>query len=213
MPILSLINEQSNRVMDFSIISRLLLKEAFSGCSKFDEIKTEEDYLKELFDFSNRALSFVYDNLEKGYSVFIYDTQGIGSDKVLIVKNSNHKDIYLLRIDGVLYKKDSKCDCAIITNNDLLFIEFKTNAANKTDNTIAGNYYKCYSQLEQTVIDFFERFKAIGFDISSCLDSIFAYAVFNKSVPSDLSTQKALSVKFLKSTGIKLRFDNIVTLS
>lgn len=199
--------------MDISVINRLLLKEAFSGCAKFDEINTDDDFFKELFDFSNRAISYVYDDLDKGYSVFIYETQEIGSDKVFIVRNKAHKDVFLLRIDGVLYKKDSKCDCAIITNNDLLFIEFKTNAANKTDNTIIGNYNKCYSQLEQTVIDFFERFKAIGFDISSCLDLICAYAVFNKSVPSDLSTQKALSVKFLKSTGIKLRFDNNVTLS
>ncbi|MBE6316735.1 MAG: hypothetical protein E7078_08865 [Bacteroidales bacterium] len=80
--------------MDFTPIDQLVLKEAFSDNSKFQNINNGDDFLTELFECKNRGQLFVYDDIEKGYSTYVENTFGLGLDKVFKVHNKEHKDVF-----------------------------------------------------------------------------------------------------------------------
>lgn len=108
----------------------------------------------------------------------------------------------------MLYKKDSKCDCAFLTDAYIGFVEFKANAANNTDSAIIANYDKAKTQLKLTIKDVEDRCKKAGVDIVDMME-VEAYAVFNRTVPAHNAYQKKLAAQFLLETdGIPLYFKN-----
>lgn len=194
--------------MGFKAIKQLKLKEAFVGNQKFDSITEDDDFLKELFECESRAQLYICDDNLVGHSVFIPNTEGIGKDKVFKVKNSEHKDVFLWHIDGVLFEKESKCDCAVFTDKDLNFIELKTNAINRSEEAIQDNYQKASDQLLNTLEEVSKKCHSVEVEIRD-LVKIKAFAVFNRSVPSNDALRKNISIRFLlESKGIKLVFGN-----
>lgn len=193
--------------MDFEPIKRLCLKEAYGDFEVFQRISKDEDWLDVLFECETRGLLFVYDDASAGHVVYVNDTKGLGRDKVFELGNKSHKEVFLWHIDGVLYQKTSKCDCAVITKDELEFIEFKTDASNASSEAIADNYHKAGEQLKTIVMDVKNRCAKSGVDLTSVIP-VEAHAVFNPTVPSDNAMQKNISVKFLVQTGVKLKFDN-----
>jgi len=110
--------------MNFEAINRLRLKEGFGEYELFQRISKDEDWLDKLFECDSRGQLFVYDDAEAGHVVYVNDTKGLGRDKVYGLVNKAHKDVFLWHIDGVIYEKTSKCDCAVITTDEMEFIEF-----------------------------------------------------------------------------------------
>lgn len=195
--------------MDFSILNSLQLKDAFADNVKFQRVVNDSDYLTELFEYSNRGKKYIYDDENKGFSTFVTNTNGLGKDKTFEINNHSHKDMFLWHIDGVLYGKGSKCDCALLTDSYLRFVEFKSNAANNTDDAIEDNYKKALSQISITHKDINTRCKAVGVDLRKEL-KLEAYAVFNRTLPKDNAHQKSISTKFLLDNKFKLYFKNSV---
>lgn len=194
--------------MDVKAITQLGLKEAFADNQKVKEIVKDEDWLTELFEHNNRSQLFVYDDTEIGHSVFVTSSAGIGRDKFLVLSNRQRADVFLWHIDGVLFKKDSKCDCAILTDTLLAFVEFKSNAANLSMEAIEENYRKATDQLLHTLCEVEKRCMKAGVCIREKV-WMKAFAVFNRSVPRNDAYKKALSAKFLLHTqGVKLHFEN-----
>ena len=193
--------------MDFEPINRLQLKEAFGDSELFKRVSKDEDWLDILFERDSRGQLFVYDDDEVGHVVFVNDTKGLGRDKVFGLVNKNHKSVFLWHIDGVIYEKTSKCDCAVITSDEMEFIEFKTNASNSSPEAIFENYHKASEQLQKIVLDVKERCLKAGVALTSIVP-VEAHAVFNPTVPSDNAMKKNISFKFLVQTGVKLSFDN-----
>ena len=193
--------------MDCEAIDRLHLKEAFGEFEVFQRISKDEDWLDVLFECDTRGQLFVYDDADVGHVVYVNDTKGLGRDKVFELVNDSHKEVCLWHIDGVIYKKSSKCDCAVITTDELEFIEFKTNASNSSSEAIDENYHKASEQLQTIVMDVKDRCAKVGVKLTS-ITPVEAHAVFNPTVPSDNALKKNISVKFLVKTGVKLSFDN-----
>lgn len=193
--------------MDCEAIDRLHLKEAFGEFEVFHRISKDEDWLDVLFECDTRGQLFVYDDADVGHVVYVNDTKGLGRDKVFELVNDSHKEVFLWHIDGVVYKKSSKCDCAVITSDEMEFIEFKTEASNKTAEAIEENYNRASEQLQRIVLDVKARCAKVGVELTSVVP-IEAHAVFNPTVPSDSAMKKNISVKFLFKTGVKLSFDN-----
>ena len=193
--------------MDCSAINRLHLKDAFGEFEVFQRISKDEDWLDVLFECDTRGQLFVYDNSDVGHVVYVNDTKGLGRDKVFELVNDSHKEVFLWHIDGVVYKKSSKCDCAVVTSDEMEFIEFKTDASNKTAEAIEENYNKASEQLQQIVLDVKSRCAKVGLELTSVVP-VEAHAVFNPTVPSDNAIKKNISVKFLVKTGVRLSFDN-----
>ncbi|MDE7419494.1 MAG: hypothetical protein K2N35_04725 [Muribaculaceae bacterium] len=200
--------------MDCTPINRLRLTDAFQDIQKFQTIQSDDDYLIELFEWTDRGTVYVYDDENKGHSTYVTDTKGLGADKTLQITNPTHKDLFLWHIDGVLYKRDSKCDCAFLTDTDLGFVEFKANAANESQAAIKANYEKASSQLLLTFNDIDQRCKKIGIDMCKVV-TVEAYAVFNRTVPKNNAHKKNISRKFLKATNerVLLTFCNQVTIN
>ena len=194
--------------MNFEVINRLRLKEAFGEFDLFQHISKDEEWLDILFECDTRGQLFVYDDADVGHVVYVNDTKGLGRDKVFGLVNKTHKDVFLWHIDGVIYEKTSKCDCAVITADEMDFIEFKTNASNSTQEAIIDNYHKASEQLQKIVMDVKNRCSKVGVKLTSVVP-VEAHAVFNPTVPSDNAMKKNISAKFLFRTGIKLSFDNM----
>ena len=194
--------------MDFEVINHLCLKEAFGEYELFQRVSKDVDWLDKLFECDTRGLLFVYDDADVGHVVYVSDTKGLGRDKVFGLVNKNHKDVFLWHIDGVIYEKTSKCDCAVITTDEMEFIEFKTNASNSCLEAIEDNYHKASEQLQKIVLDVKERCAKVGVKLTSVIP-VEAHAVFNPTVPADNAMKKNISAKFLVRTGVKLRFDNM----
>lgn len=194
--------------MDFEAINRLRLKDAFGEYALFQRISKDEDWLEILFECDTRGQLFVYDDADAGHVVYVNDTKGLGRDKVFGLLNKSHKDVFLWHIDGVLYEKTSKCDCAVITADEMEFIEFKTNASNSSQEAIFDNYHKAGEQLQIIVKDVMDRCSKVGVILTSVIP-VEAHAVFNPTVPSDNAMKKNISAKFLVRTRVKLSFDNV----
>lgn len=194
--------------MDFEAINNLRLKEAFGEFEMFQHISKDEDWLDKLFECDTRGQLFMYDDARVGHVVYVNDTKGLGRDKVFGLLNKKHKDVFLWHIDGVIYKKTSKCDCAVLSSDEMEFIEFKTNASNSSQEAISENYHNASEQLQIIVNDVKERCFKVGVKLTSVVP-VEAHAVFNPTVPSDNAMKKSISAKFLVRTGVKLFFDNM----
>lgn len=193
--------------MNFETVNHLRLKEVFADIELFQAVKADEDWLNVLFECDNRGTLFVVDDAEVGHAVYVRNTNGLGRDKVFTVINRAHADVFLWHIDGVMYKKTSKCDCALLTDKELDFVEFKTDADNNSPEARFENYRKAGEQLKTVYLNVKGRFSKKGLDLNALTD-VLSYAVFNPTVPSDNALKKSISARFLKDTGIKLRFDN-----
>ena len=196
---------------DFSILNNLFIKKVFVGQgidSLLDQISSEQDYLVALFETETRGTIWITDDATAGHCIFVTDTNGANKDKLLKVLNPSIKTLFLWHIDGVMFTKYSKCDCALLHNRLMHLIEFKANAKNASDNSIQANYEKASEQLALT----FEKFKDLydnhGQDIFSVFEDIDALIVFDKIVPQDDAYQKSIISKFSKRTLLNLSFGN-----
>lgn len=194
--------------IDLSLVKSLNLQDAFKEEGVIQRIAADDDYLEELFEHSNRATLMIHDDGELGHSCFVTDTKGLGSDKVLVVGNGSHGDAFLMHIDGVLFTDKSKCDCALVSAKEFDFIEFKSEAANKTEASREFQYDKCYNQLKTIVESFDKHYREAGEDFRKKFNSFRAFGVFNPTVPKDSASLKNLSIKFLKEVKIPLKFTN-----
>ncbi len=193
---------------DVSPILRLKLKEAFSDFEVFKQIISDDDYFLSLFEHDTKGSLFVMDDSVRGHSVFVSNTNGIGRDKTFFVNNPKHTNVFLWHIDGVLYEKNSKCDCALLTDNILYFVEFKSNAVNRSESAEANNYNKASNQLLSTYLDVRKRCFHVDIDLRNMVE-LKAFAVFNKSIPRNSALCKKVAADFLfKSKGVKLSFEN-----
>ncbi len=197
--------------IDFSPIHRLKLRMAFTGDSHFDAVQCDDDLLSELFEYSNRRTLFVYDDAEVGHSIYVSDTKGIGRDKMLKVDNVENQGFFLWHIDGVMYEKNTKCDCALLSDQHMLLVEFKSNAGNASEASIEENYKKAASQIEETLHVITEKCEQVEIEVRKIV-KVEAYAVFNRTVPGNDASRKNIAAKFLKNTNVKLKFENKVIL-
>lgn len=196
---------------NFSPLHRIPLKLAYKGEDAFDKIVSDEDFLEKVFEVSNRGTIYVWDDNKKGFSTFTEDTKRIGSNKILEVKNPKHKDVFLWHIDGVVYSDIQKCDCALINDTIIAFVEFKSNAKNFNNINTNLEYDKAISQLSTTINDFLRRCQKVGADVNKDF-KIRAVAVFNRTIPQYNAMQKSKRRRFEKALHIPLDFSNKITM-
>lgn len=168
----------------------------------------QEDLLNALFEITTRVNVWVTDDEAEGHSIYVFDTKGANKDKFLAVHNQSGTILYLWHIDGVMFSRFSKCDCAIINDKILHLVEFKSEAENRTTDAIRANYKKAYTQLKLTYEKFLSLYKSIDCDLFDIYDDIDATIVFNKTVPQDSAYKKSLQSEFADETNLVLSFTN-----
>lgn len=198
-------------MLDLSLLNKLSIKSVFIGQgidSLLAQISSEQDYLVALFETEKRGTIWITDDATVGHSIFVTDTNGVNKDKLLKVLNPNIKSLFLWHIDGVMFAKYSKCDCALLHERLMHLIEFKANAKNASDDSIQANYEKASEQLALTFEKFEELYNNQGQNIYTIFDDIDALIVFDKMVPQDDAFQKNIISKFSKRTLLNLSFGN-----
>lgn len=197
--------------MDYSIFDELHFREVFVGVGidqLFDEIKRAEDFTVALFEGSDGHIIWITDDEIAGHSIFVSETNGVNKDKLLQIKNRNRKSLFLWHIDGVMFERYSKCDCALLHDRLMHMIEFKANAKNATDDSIQANYEKAKNQITLTFKTFRELYAKKDFDLWDIFEDIDAMIVFNRTVPQDLAYQKSLQKQVADEIEVSLTFGN-----
>lgn len=124
--------------------------------------------------------------------------------------NSSNTELFLLAVDGCLFKSDQgeRCDGVILGINDVCLFELKFNTTSTRGNRKRENFKKAISQLEST-IDFFKT------SFHSKSKNIFDYNIEayicmpDTSYPRDRASRNQKKVSFLEKNGVPLYDENI----
>lgn len=134
--------------------------------------------------------------------------------KYFEVQNPKKRDFSLLQIDnGVISAAapTKRCDCAVITDRELSFIEFKANALSSKTKTIKGNYKSAMKQLRIT-IDIFKSGIATSGALLSALRNVEAFVCFRRGYPRVTTSEMTYRTNFAAQTRVPLSFDPIMRL-
>lgn len=110
--------------------------------------------VKDAFDKSTAAHLYVYDDMQLGYSDWV-DQEPEFSSKCFHVDNPGSICVALLPLDGRIITakgivEGGVCDCLLLTEKEMCFIEFKTNATSTETLRILDNAAKASEQLWHT---------------------------------------------------------------
>jgi len=151
----------------------------------------------------------VVDLVGVGVSCFVTDTQGQTEDaeqKFFEVENLSHVDFALLQLDhGMLPNNISKCDCAIVSEGECSFVEFKANATSLNTKTIRGNYRKAMRQLSATIKLFHDELSRIGKDFDA-IRNIDSYICFKRGYPRHTASEANYRLTFFNENHVNLSF-------
>lgn len=156
--------------------------------------------------------------------MYVYDDSGLGftdwsetapefEAKCFRALNDGHVSIVLLPLDnrivtGEAVKKGGVADCALLTEREMAFVEFKTNAS--TTSRIESHDQKAIRQLWHTFADIIEpRCRQRKIDIKSKV-SVEFYVVFDRDfdVTSASASRQAAMTEFLMQHKLPLFFAN-----
>lgn len=154
----------------------------------------------------------IVDSESQKISGFVSATFGTTEDdalKYFTIENPTASPYALLQVDNGLIKSHDvrKCDCAIVNETYIGFIEFKANATSDSDVTIKKNYLKAMEQLKATIETFNKYYELQGRDIKSCRSGVEAFICFRQGYPKTNSSQINYRVRFKEENGIPLSFE------
>lgn len=172
-------------------ITQLKLRYALRDCGPIG--------VENAFFESNDENMYVSDDEKIGYSVWTNVESAALLSKAFHAQNPNKNTLVLLPLDGRIitgahFIQGGVCDCALLTDKELCFVEFKTNVASIYVTTILEHAEKAKEQLWHTYDGIIKpKCQEKGIDVKQKV-SIDFYVVFNK----DLSV-----------TGVRADFQNL----
>lgn len=188
-------------------ITQLRLCSALKSCGQIG--------VKDAFDKSEDETLYVYDDESLGFSDWTNNEHTVSLSMTFNAQNPNKNSLVLLPLDGRIITgknliKGGVCDCALLTNKELSFVEFKTNVLSSSYLTVLEHAQKAKDQLWHTfdgIID--SECQKIGIDIKQKVSLDF-YVVFNKdlSVTGVRADLQNLQNEFLKDKQYPLFFEN-----
>lgn len=188
-------------------IKQLRLCSALRNCGR---VKVED-----AFDKSDDENLYVYDDDNLGYSDWTNVEPTAFLSKTFHAQNPNRNTLVLLPLDGRIITGDhfirgGICDCALLTDKELSFIEFKTNVSSNLDKTILEHAEKAVDQLWHTYDSIINpRCRRVGIDITLKV-SIDFYVVFDNElgVTAARADIQNLRGKFVEENHYELYYQN-----
>lgn len=175
----------------------------------FSNGESDDERIKKFFSETTHSQVWVTDDDSVGYCVFVYDTNGINKDKLLAVANKKSQPIFLWSIDGKMFNKLSKCDCALISDKQLHLVEFKANVVSDNLETIGDHYDKASRQLSLTFKYIKDAYNDLRIDdVFEVFSDVDAQIVFDRQIPQNNAYQKKVVSRFSKDNSIVLTFGN-----
>ena len=159
----------------------------------------------------------IVDSESERISGFVTPTFGQLEDlesKYFELRNPSHVPFSLLQIDnGVITSSADikRCDCSIITDKCISFIEFKANALSIKTRTISSHYRKAMIQLSTTIELFNNGLTAFGVSLSS-IRTVEANICFRRGYPRTTASEMTYRTRFANQTNVPLYFDGEMSL-
>lgn len=162
---------------------------------------------------SDEVAMSIYDDTVLGYTDWINGDSD--SPNAFIAHNADNKKLILLPLDnriisGPVVTQGGVADCAVLTMDNISFIEFKTNVTSNTELNIRSKTEDAISQLWHTYDGIISpRCLAKGIDIATMVDVEF-YIVFNKELDVTSATASRLNhqMEFMRDHNLPLYFEN-----
>lgn len=154
----------------------------------------------------------IVDSESQRISGFVSATFGQCEDaaqKYFSIENPTTVPFALLQVDNGLIKSHDvrKCDCIIVNDAYIRFIEFKANATSDCNMTVRKNCWKAMEQLKATIEVFNQRYIHQRKNIKSYRSNVEAFICFRPGYPKIKSSQINYRVRFKDDIGIPLSFD------
>lgn len=168
---------KSNTDPEPLVISRLKVVAALKTCGNEAAVNN--------LDYSKAIDLYAYDT-NHGYTEW-EDQLPVNYTKAFHLMNTPQKEVVLLPLDNCIVKDahlitGGITDCAFMTNDDLLFVEFKTNATSTSKRALKGNSRKACKQLWHTYESILKpKFAAQGIDLGNEVEVEF-YIVFDSAL-------------------------------
>lgn len=167
------------------------------------------------FDKNDDENLYVYDDDALGYSDWTNVEPTAFLSKTFHAQNPNRNTLVLLPLDGRIITGDhfirgGICDCALLTDKELSFIEFKTNVSSDLDKTILEHAEKAVDQLWHTYDSIINpECRRVGIDITLNV-SIDFYVVFDSvlGVTGARADIQNLQNEFLQEKHYPLYYQN-----
>lgn len=186
-------------------ITQIKLNSALKDCGQLG--------VEAAFDKSDDENLYVYDDEDLGYSDWTNDEDEVSLSKTFHAHNPNKSTLVLLPLDGRIITgknitKGGVCDCALLTDKELSFVEFKTNVSSTKALTILQRATEAKDQLWHTYDGIIKRkCQKLGVDISLKV-SIDFYVVFDSGVTRARADFQNLQTEFLQEKHSPLFFQN-----
>lgn len=188
-------------------IKQLKLCYALRNCG---QVKVED-----AFDKSDDNNLYVYDDGSLGYSDWNDDEHAVSLSKTFNAQNPNKNTLVLLPLDGCIITGNNiiqggVCDCALLTEKELSFVEFKTNVLSSNDLTILQRANDAIGQLWHTYNGIVNpKCQQVGVDIRKNV-SIEFYVVFDTElkVTGARADFQNLQSEFMEEKHYQLYFEN-----
>lgn len=188
-------------------ITQLRLCSALKSCGQVG--------VENAFDKSDDKNLYVYDDGSLGYSDWTNNKHTVSLSKAFNAQNPHNNTLVLLPLDGRIitgknFITGGVCDCALLTDKELSFVEFKTNVLSFSYLTVLQHAQKAKDQLWHTfdgIID--SECLKIGVDVKQNV-SVDFYVVFNKdlNVTGVRADLQDLQNEFLMDKYYPLYFEN-----
>lgn len=136
-------------------------------------------------------------------------------ERALVIVNSKNKVITLISIDHALIDNHSGgiADCAVLDEQKVAFVEFKTNALGNSEDSIRDNFETACKQLRETLQVFRSQLTAIGIDLLEVM-AVECRIVVSHRYPRSTAIKQDFRDQFAQDTnGINLIFERLIEFS
>jgi len=171
--------------------------------------------VEDCFKLSSAPCLYAYDDNALGYSDWSEAIAPKSVSRSFIVRNDSTVEIVLLPLDGRIISgpaitQGGVNDCAILTEKQMSFIEFKTNVTSNSDKNIEDKTNDAINQLWHTFNGIISpRCTAKGISLANAVDIDF-HVVFDSNLDVTCATalRQDKQMEFLMTNGFPLFFDN-----
>lgn len=139
--------------------------------------------VEDAFEQSNDENLYVYDDETLHHSTWVNELPDFLS-KTFHAQNPNGRTLVLLPLDGLIFRgrdiiEGGICDCALLTDKEMSFVEFKTNVTSLYEVTIHAHAQKAVGQLWHTYQGIIqEKCQKVGIAVAEKV-SVDFYVVFD----------------------------------
>lgn len=133
-------------------------------------------------------------------------------ERALVIVNNKNKVITLISIDHALIDNHPGgiADCAVMDEQKIAFVEFKTNAYGNNEESIRENFEKACSQLKETLDVFGNKLIAQGIDLNEVM-AIECRIIVAHRFPRATAIKQDFRAQFAEETnGIDLLFERLI---